>query len=372
MAERVLITGGAGFIGSHTADRLLERGYAVRVIDSLRPPVHRKDAPPDYLSDEVEFIRADVRDRDALLAALRDVDAVYHLAAYQDYLPDLSTFFSTNVVSTALIYELILEHHLPVRKVVVASSQFVQGEGLYRSQDGMVVAPTFRSREQLERGDWDFRDEKGEVLQWIPTPETYAAPPNAYALSKRSQEEQALAFGRRYEIPSTVLRYSIVQGARQSFHNTYSGACRIFSLSYYFDRAPTIYEDGMQVRDFVNIHDVVDANLLALEDDRANYQAFCVGGGTPYTIREFDRVVAREFGREDLEPSIPGTFRFGDTRHAVSDISKLRALGWEPKRTVEDSVREYANYLREQKEVEDLLAVAEGRMKEMNVVGSSR
>lgn len=371
MAGRILITGGAGFIGSHTADRLLERGYDVRVIDSLRPPVHR-GAKPAYLSSDVEFVQGDVRDRDAMLEALRGIDAVYHLAAYQDYLTDFSTFFATNAVSTALIYELIVEHNLPVRKVIVASSQFVQGEGLYRTSEGEIVAPTFRSREQLERGKWDFPDRHGAPMRWLPTPETHASPPNAYAMSKHSQEQQAIAFGRRYEIPSTVLRYSIVQGSRQSFYNAYSGACRIFSLSYYFDRPPTIYEDGLQVRDFVNIHDVVDANVLVLEDPRADYQVYCVGGGKECTILEFDRVVAIEFGKEDLQPSIPGAFRFGDTRNAVSDISKLSGLGWMPRRTVEDSVAEYAAYLRAQEGVEDLVSAAEGVMKRLNVVGRGR
>lgn len=370
MAERVLVTGGAGFIGSHTADRLLREGYHVRVLDNLQKPVHLK-GKPTYLSPEIEFIEGDVRDRETLAAALDGVDIVCHFAAYQDYLTDFSTFFAVNSVSTAMLYELIVERNLPIRKVLVASSQFVCGEGLYRTEDGNLVSPGFRSREQLQRGEWEHLDGNGRRMEYIPSPESHVAPPNAYAISKCSQEQQAVTFGRRYDIPSVALRYSIVQGSRQSFYNTYSGACRIFSLSYHFGSAPTIYEDGMQVRDFVNIHDVVDANMLALTDPRADYEIFSVGGGRACTIREFDRIVAAEFGREDLEPSIPGLFRFGDTRHAVSDISKLRGLGWEPKRRIEDSVAEYAVYLREQPDLENLIPDSQKAMKRMNVVGKA-
>lgn len=371
MSTRVLITGGAGFIGSHTADRLLQQGYQVRLLDNLQKPVHQK-GKPDYLSPDAEFVEGDVRDRDALLKALQGVDAVYHMAAYQDYLTDFSTFFGVNAVSTALLYELIVANNLPVQKVVIASSQFVGGEGQYRTVDGEVVTPNFRLREQLERGVWEHLDQHGRPMEYLPTPVTHAAPPNAYALSKFSQEQQGLTFGKRYEIPTVALRYSIVQGSRQSFYNTYSGACRIFSLSYYFGKAPVIYEDGQQKRDFVNIHDVVDANLLALQDARADYQVFSVGGGKAYTIQEFDRIVAREFGKEELEVPIPGTFRFGDTRHAVSDISKLLALGWKPLRTAEDSVREYANYLREQDGIEDLIEAAEKKMQGLNILGKKK
>jgi dTDP-L-rhamnose 4-epimerase len=337
------------------------------VLDNLQKPVHLK-GKPDYLSPDIEFIEGDVRDKETLRHALRGIDAVYHLAAYQDYLSDFSTFFHTNAVSTALIYELIVEENLPIEKVIVASSQFVQGEGLYRKNDGTIVAPMLRPVEQLERGQWDWLDENGEPMQWQWTPESHANPPNAYAMSKYSQEMQALRFGRRYNIPSVAMRYSIVQGSRQSFYNAYSGACRIFSLHYYFGKAPAIYEDGEQLRDFVNIHDVVDANVLVLGDERANYEAFCVGGGRPYSIVEFDRIVARAFGKEEIEPNIPGEFRFGDTRHTCSDITKLRSLGWSPRRTAEDSVREYVEYLSAQTAVDDILDYAERTMKKMNVV----
>lgn len=367
MFSTVLITGGAGFIGSHTADRLLALGHRVRVYDNLAPRVH-PHGKPAYLAPEIEFIEADVRDRDALRRALRGVDVVYHLAAYQDYQQDFTTFFDTNASSTAAIYEIIVEEKLPVRKVIVASSQFVQGDGLYRTASGAVVAPMLRSAEQLERGEWEFAGPDGAPMQWVWTPETHANPANAYALSKYSQELQAVAFGRRYEIPSTALRYSIVQGSRQSFYNTYSGACRIFALHYYFGKAPTIYEDGEQRRDFVNIHDVVDANVLAMDDPRADYEVFNVGGGVAHTVAELADVVARVFEREDLRPLLPGAFRFGDTRHACSDNAKLRALGWQPRRTMEDSVREYVEYLRAQTDVNDILDYAEREMRLQNVV----
>ncbi|MBL7986923.1 MAG: NAD-dependent epimerase/dehydratase family protein [Chlorobi bacterium] len=369
MSGTILIIGGAGFIGSHTADRLLALGYHVRVLDNLQKPVHTK-GKPEYLDPAIQFIHADARDRDALLRALRGADAVYHLAAYQDYLNDFSTFFHVNAVSTALLYELIVGERLPVKKVVVASSQFVQGEGRYLRQDGQIIAPTLRPIEQLQRGQWDWVDETGAPLQWQWTAEDHVNPPNAYALSKHSQEQQAMRFGLRYGIPSTALRYSIVQGARQSFYNAYSGACRIFCLHYLLGRAPTLYEDGQQHRDFVNIHDVVDANILALHDPRTDYQVLNVGGGKAYTVAEFDRIVAGAFGKQELQPNIPGQFRFGDTRNACSDTAKLQSLGWQPRRTPHDSVREYVEYLQGQSDLQQILDHAEKTMKGMNVVQS--
>lgn len=363
----VLVTGGAGFIGSHTVDRLLKLGYDVRILDNLQQPVHLKGKPA-YIPQEAEFILGDVRDKVTIENALKGVEYIFHLAAYQDYLPDFSTFFHVNSVSTALIYEIAVAKNLPIKKIIVASSQFVNGEGIYKAKDGSFFYPKRRSNEHLEKAQWDFTDSNGDKMEYVWTPETYACPPNQYAISKYSQELMALNFGERYNIPSVAMRYSIVQGSRQSFYNMYSGACRIFSLSYYFDRAPTVYEDGMMMRDFVNVHDVVDANILAMNDDRANYQAFNVGGGTAYTVKGFTEIVAKEFGKESLKPNIPGEYRFGDTRHACSDITKLKSLGWLPKRTAAESVREYVEYLKAQTDIQDILDYAEKTMKNLNVV----
>ncbi len=304
--------------------------------------------------------------------ALGGVDYIYHLAAYQDYLPDFSTFFDVNSFSTALIYEIIYEKKLKVKKIVVASSQFVQGEGVYKKADGTLTKPAQRPLSQLEKGEWEWKDEKGDKMEWQWTSELHANPPNAYAISKYSQELMSIAFGKRYEIPSVALRYSIVQGPRQSFYNAYSGACRIFNLHYFFDKAPTLYEDGEQRRDFVNIHDVVDANILVLEKDEANYNVFCVGGGHPYTVNEFADIVAKVHGKENIKPKIPGEFRVGDTRHTCSDNSKLKSLGWSPSRTAVDSVSEYLEYLKQQTDIEDILDYAEKTMKQLNVVRKVR
>lgn len=363
----VLVTGGAGFIGSHIVDRLIESGYDVRILDNLQKPVHLK-GKPSYLNPKAEFVFGDVRDKDTLADALQHVEYVFHLAAYQDYLPDFSTFFHVNSVSTALIFEIAVEKKLPLKKIVTASSQFVQGEGLYKKQNGSLVTPYQRPIEQLEKGDWDWKDEDGQIMQWQWTSETHANPPNAYAISKYSQELMTIAFGLRYSIPSVALRYSIVQGPRQSFYNAYSGACRIFNLHYFFDKAPTLYEDGLQKRDFVNIHDVVDANALVLQDSRADYQVFCVGGGTAYTIKEFSDIVAKVHNKQHIHPKIPGEFRVGDTRNTCSDISKLKSLGWSPKRSPVDSVEEYLAYLKEQTDIDDILEYAEKTMKQLDVV----
>lgn len=362
----ILVTGGAGFIGSHTVDALLARGHKVRILDNLSKPVHLK-GKPTYLPKEAEFILGDVRDKDALLAALKGMDAVYHLAAYQDYLPDFSTFFSVNAVSTALIYELIVEHKLNIKKVVVASSQSVAGEGLYRDSKGKLWMPDMRPENQLAAGKWEIIDAHGGIATPVPTTEDCLNPQNPYGLSKLSQEKACISIGKRYGIPTVAMRYSIVQGPRQSFYNAYSGACRIFCLSVYFDKAPIIYEDGQQLRDFVNIHDVVDANLKVMEDDRANYRAFNVGGGKAYTIVEFGQIVCRVFGK-DLPVASSGLYRFGDTRHCISDIGALQSLGWKPQRNAEQSVAEYVEYLRAQTDIEDILDYANSKMKDLNVV----
>lgn len=363
---KVLVTGGAGFIGSHTVDGLLAAGHQVRILDNLSKPVHLKGKPA-YLPAAAEFIEGDVRDKAVFSRALDGMDAVFHLAAYQDYLPDFSTFFHVNAVGTALLYEIIVERKLPIRKVVVATSQAVAGEGLYRDGEGNLFCPDNRPLAQLQRGDWEVRDARGRPARYQLTPESVANPQNQYGVSKVAQERIALSLGGRYEIPTVCLRYSIVQGPRQSFYNAYSGACRIFCLNLHFDRAPVLYEDGEQVRDYVNIRDVVDANLLVLRDPRADGRVFNVGGGTPYTVRQFAEVVRAEYGK-DIAFKQPGWYRYGDTRHIQSDISALRALGWNPTRTPADSVRDYVAYLRQQTDIEDILDYAEKRMKDLNVV----
>ncbi len=367
---RVLITGGAGFIGSHTADALIARGHAVRVLDRLEEPVHRGRRPPAYLNRAIELIRGDVRDANALLHALRGCDAVYHLAAFQDYLPTFSRFFDVNATSTALIYELILREKLKVQKVIVASSQSTLGEGLYLDAAGNRVLPGLRSDAQLARGQWEIQPGPGQVgpLRWQRTDETVANPQNPYGMSKIAEENIALNLGRRCEIPSVAMRYSIVQGPRQSFYNAYSGACRVFCLSFHLQREPVIYEDGQQVRDFVNIADVVAANLLVLEDPRADYQTFNVGGDRAVTVAEFARVVAQVFGRSDYEPGPSGKYRFGDTRHIFSDVGKLRRLGWSPRYGVHESVDAYRGWLQEADAGESILDYCNREMAELGVV----
>lgn len=371
---KVLITGGAGFIGSHTADALIAKGHEVTILDNLEKTVHPK-GKPTYINPKAKFILGDVRDTNAWLEALQGVQAVYHLAAYQDYLTDFSNFFSTNAVSTALLYEILVAHPQlhNIQKVVVAASQAVMGEGRYRCetcQSGDIY-PEIRIEAQLSKGQWEHRCQTcGATLQWYPSDETVINPCNQYALSKHSQEQIAIQLGKRYDIPSVAMRYSIVQGPRQSFYNAYSGAMRIFALSLYFDHAPTIYEDGQQIRDFVNIQDVVHANLVVLEQADANYQVFNVGGGKAWTVLEFYNAMQQQIGKY-INARMAGFYRYGDTRHIFSDTGKLQALGWTPRHTVIDSIKDYWRYLDDYQEKEDILTYAEQHMRKLNVIRKS-
>ena len=367
---RVLVTGGAGFIGSHTCDRLLARGHEVVVLDALTLPVHRNGRPA-YLSPEIDFYQGDTRNRDLVTNLLRRVDAVYHFAAYQDYLPDFSRFSDVNVVSTALLYEIIVAERLDLARVVVASSQSAMGEGLYRCPIDGEQTPGMRPEKALAAGRWDIPCPVcGGPLEMQATPERISNPQNAYGMSKLGEEMVAINLGRRYGIPTVALRYSIVQGPRQSVYNAYSGACRIFCLSYLLGMAPTLYEDGGAIRDYVNIDDVVDANVLVLEDDRAAGRVFNVGGGKAVTTREFADIVRRHYG-SNQPGMVTGEYRFGDTRHVVSDIGALRGLGWEPRHTPADSVAAYAAWLKGMDGLDEVLAEANARMRALGVVRRS-
>ena len=365
---KILVTGGAGFIGSHTCDRLLSLGHDVIVLDALTPPVHR-DGQPAYLSPEVDFYQGDARNRDLVTNLLRRVDAVYHFAAYQDYLPDFSRFSDVNVVSTALLYEIIVAERLDLARVVVASSQSAMGEGLYWCPVDGEQTPGMRPESALAASQWDIpcpvvrrpAGDAGHAGAGLQSRRTPTACPSS------AEEMVAINLGRRYGIPTVALRYSIVQGPRQSVYNAYSGACRIFCLSYLLGRAPILYEDGEAIRDYVNIDDVVDANVLVLTDDRAAGRVFNVGGGQAVTTQEFADIVMRQYG-SDQPGMVTGEYRFGDTRHILSDISALRALGWEPRRTPAESVAAYAAWLEGMDGLDGVLAQADARMRALGVV----
>ncbi|MCL4543822.1 MAG: NAD-dependent epimerase/dehydratase family protein [Chloroflexi bacterium] len=364
----ILVTGGAGFIGSHTVDLLVARGYRVRVLDLLTPPVHLPGRWPAWLDPRVERVHGDAGDRAALQTALDGVDAVVHLAAYQDHLTDFSRFFAVNAAGTALLYELIAGERLPVRRVVVASSQAVAGEGLHHCAEHGAVVPEQRSEAQLRAREWEARCPIcSRPVAPLATPESVSSPHNSYAMTKRDQEEIALKLGRRYGIPSVALRYSIVQGPRQSFRNAYSGALRIFTIQALAGRAPLAYEDGQQLRDFVSVHDVAAATLLALEDRRTDWLALNVGGDRRVSVLELARLVMQTAGLPG-EPHVPGLYRFGDTRHALSDVSRLRAFGWAPSRSQEAMVTEYVEWARQQPDLADTTVAAEASMRRLGVL----
>lgn len=364
---KVLVTGGAGFIGSHTVDLLLEKGYQVRILDSLQPRVH-PHGKPDYLPREAELLVGDVSNKTDLDRALHGVDYVMHFAAYQDYLPDFSTFIHVNTESTALLFELVLEKSYPIQKMVFASSQSVAGEGRYKCEEHGVITPELRTLEQLERSDWEVHCPNcGCVMEPLLIDEGTVRPHTAYGISKYAIELLAQSLGARYGIPTACMRYTYVQGARNSFYNAYSGICRIFSLRILNDMPPVCFEDGQQRRDYVNVKDVARANVLALEDSRQGHRVFNVGGGRSVTVLEFARIMLDACG-SSLEPLVPGQFRVGDTRHTVSDISAMQALGWQPTVPVEQSAREYLEWLKRYRETKTYLEEAERVMRQQNVI----
>jgi dTDP-L-rhamnose 4-epimerase len=366
---RALVTGGAGLIGSHIVDRLLARGCEVRIVDSLERPCHMRGLPP-WVPREAEFIKGDVVDRALMARALQGVDVVFHQAAHQGLLPDFSRFFAVNAAGTSLIYELIVENRLPVRKVIFASSQGVYGEGAYRCPEHGLLFPEPRPLSQLERGQWEHACPRcGAPLSPEATGEEHAAPGNIYAQSKLAAERAALHLGRVYDVPTVVLRYCITQGPRQSLTNAYSGVCSIFAMRLVNGQSPIVYEDGLQTRDYAYVGDVADANLFVMDCWQADHGVFNVGTGQATTVLEFLGALGRALGRP-ADPLAPGAFRLGDVRHFRPDVSRLAALGWRATTPLEDTLRRYVHWLEEQGEVVDRFAEAEASMRRRGVVRS--
>jgi dTDP-L-rhamnose 4-epimerase len=354
--QQVLITGGAGFIGSHLADELLANGYRVRVLDSLVEQVHGEQRRrPEYLSPEVELMVGDVCDKQAVARALRGVDAAFHFAAavgVGQSMYEIAHYTRVNNLGTAVLLEGLMAH--PVQRLVVASSMSLYGEGLYRDTAGQVRDAGERSLDQLRRADWELRDARGEVLQPVPTPEHKApALASIYALSKFDQERMCLMAGRAYNFPAVALRFFNAYGPRQALSNPYTGVLAIFASRLLNDSAPKIFEDGLQQRDFVSVYDVARGCRLALESPSAGGEVFNIGSGRPVTVRQVARRLAHVMGKKHIEPEIVGKYRVGDIRHCFADISRARSvLGYEPQVTLDDGMAELAAWLEGQAAVD--------------------
>ena len=357
-SKQILITGGAGFVGSHLADGLLSAGHRVRTLDDLTPQVHQGGAP-DYLSPKVELVVGDVRDPNRLREVLTGVDVIFHFAAtvgVGQSMYEISRYMSINTQGTAELLQAMLDSKLTPEKLIVASSMSIYGEGQYIcGACGKAAFPPVRPVAQLRKAQWELHcDECGGVLVPQATNETKPSEINSiYALSKRDQEELCLIYGRTYGIPVTALRFFNIYGTRQALSNPYTGVAAIFAARLINNQAPLVFEDGEQMRDFVSVHDIVRANMLAMERPQSNDQVINIGCGKPITIRRVAEILAAALGKPELVPVITQKYRAGDIRHCYADLTRARTLlGYQPQVTHEQGFRELAAWLAGQ-EAED-------------------
>jgi dTDP-L-rhamnose 4-epimerase len=346
LGEMVLVTGGAGFIGSHLVDALLEVGHKVRVFDALEPQVHgglqEREEWPDYLVTECERILGDVRDRDALGKAIDGVDVIFHQAAVVGVgqsMYEIEHYVDANTRGMAVLLDVLANEKHSVRKLVVASSMSIYGEGKYHCAEHGEIYPRLRSDVQLAARDWEMRCPTcGQPAQPLPTDEEKPLyPTSIYAITKKDQEEMCLTVGRAYGIPTVALRYFNVYGPRQALSNPYTGVAAIFSGRLLNNRPPVIFEDGLQSRDLIHVSDIVQANLLAMEWEEMDDGAFNVGTGRPLTILDVAEALSQHLD-SGCPPEIAQTFRAGDIRHCFADISRIQTLGYRSQVRFEDGV----------------------------------
>lgn len=352
---RILVTGGAGFIGSHLVDRLVEMGNNVFVVDSLEEQVHAKK--PEYLNPNSEYLFGDIREESVLTKAIEGVEVIFHEAAavgVGQSMYQVEKYVEVNTMATAKLLDLLVNGENEVKKLIVASSMSIYGEGAYECEDCGVVYPKLRSEEQLKSRKWEMRcTHCGKIVKAISTGEDKPLHPTSiYAITKRDQEEMCLNIGRAYGIPTVALRYFNVYGPRQSLNNPYTGVCAIFSSRIKNNNPPLIFEDGIQSRDFVSVHDIAEANILAMKNSNADYEVFNVGTGECTNILDIAHTLIKLYGKE-LNPQIINKYRSGDIRHCFSNISKIKnKLGYAPKVDFEIGMKELVNWGEQEKAVD--------------------
>src|SRR3954451_14569374 len=353
MGKKILVTGGAGFIGSHLVDALIARGHQVRVLDALIPQVHASDKP-EFLDKRAEFIRADICDRDALQRALEGVAVVFHQAAevgVGQSMYEMERYVRANTLGTSILLEEIVARRDTIKKLIVASSMSVYGEGAYTCPKHGVQSPKLRSPGQLAKHDWELHCEScGSVLKPAPTSEEKPIfPTSVYAISKQDQEQLCLVVGRSYGVPTVALRYFNVYGDRQALSNPYTGICAIFSSRLLNDQAPIVFEDGEQTRDFVHVSDIVQANLRAIDSGRGDYEMINIGTGLPTSVNQIAKMLADGLGKK-ISAQVVGKFREGDIRHCVADISKAKELlGYQPAVPLKKGIPELLKWVGQQR-----------------------
>ena len=366
--KRALVTGGAGLIGSHVADLLLAEGWTVRVLDNLEPQTHRRGKPA-WISDKLEFKEGDVRDRAALTEALTDIDVIFHQAAYGGYMPEIAKYVEVNSFGTAQMLEVIREKNLPIRKIVVASSQAVYSEGAGICPQHGLVFPGVRPLEQLRTGDWSVHCPLCDaVTTSAPTPEN--APvggETVYGLTKVDQEKLVLLWGKQIGIPTVALRYSCTYGPRQSIFNPYTGVIAIFCTRLLNHLPPVLYEDGEQTRDFSFVEDIARANLLAATSDKLDGLPVNVGSERGVPIREIAELISDALGIR-IAPEAKGEFRPGEMRHLTSETKRIRAAGYQPQVDLATGIARYLDWIRAQSDVRDYFSEAESVLRSKGIV----
>jgi len=368
--KRALVTGGAGLIGSHLADLLLREGWTVRILDNLEPQTH-KNGKPEWINPAAEFRLGNVQDYETMRSALTGIDVVFHEAAYGGYMPEMAKYVLVNSFGTAQMLEIIRDHQLPIRKVLVASSQAVYSEGAAECTEHGHVVPLLRPAEQLRAGDFSVHCPAcGRPTTSIPTPETTPmGGETVYAITKADQERLVLLWGKQTGIPTIALRYSCTYGPRQSLFNPYTGVIAIFCTRLLNGQPPILYEDGGQTRDLCFVGDIARANLLAATTDKLDGLPVNVGSGRATSVRDLAGVIADQLGVK-IAPVARGEFRPGEIRSLISDISRIRTIGYEPETTIEQGIAHYIDWIKTQGAVEDYFARAEAGLRAKGIVQS--
>lgn len=368
---KILVTGGAGFIGSHLVDRLIKEGHRVRVVDNFDEQVHCGKKPL-YLNPETEYIKLDVRDRAGLKKAINKFEVVFHEAAavgVGQSMYEVEKYTDVNTRGTATLLDILVNEKNAVKKLIVASSMSIYGEGSYYCKNCKSIAPQLRPLEQLKSRRWEMKcplcNNQTETEPLATKESKRLFPTSIYAMSKLHQEEFCLLIGRTYKIPTVALRYFNVYGPRQALSNPYTGVCAIFSSRIKTDKPPLVYEDGLQTRDFIHVRDIVEANLLALKNKNADFGSFNVGTGKPTSILEIANLLIKLYGK-NLKPKIVNKYRIGDIRHCYADNSAIRKLGFKPSVELSEGIKDLVSWAKNQK-VTDKTSIADNQLDKMKL-----